>query len=217
MGHQAMMDTLTWELRSRTEEHACSTWDNSGRLGVRQALPSCLRLRKSASESSRIVGPAAQLGHGIARPALRLALIVMSRAHFCAGRRREAIYERYSRYRLGLASFSWAFLPGYAEDAALRHIAAASQAAGRAPDFCFVTGAMHRHHLLIVLALGLAGYVSFDLFRTLRTGRAHGKFGIITRKQSGRFRRYVYADWIVLAFCVVVIIWILIWPEMFGR
>jgi hypothetical protein len=67
----------------------------------------------------------------------------------------------------------------------------------------------------VLLSLGLAGYVSFDLLRTLRTGRAHGKFRVFTsKKQPAAFRRYVYADWIVLAFCVVVIMWILIWPEI---
>jgi hypothetical protein len=72
-------------------------------------------------------------------------------------------------------------------------------------------------HPLILLALGLAVFVSVDLLRTLRTGRAQGKFGVISRKQAGRFRRYVFANWAVLAFCVVVIAWILIWPEMFRR
>jgi hypothetical protein len=69
---------------------------------------------------------------------------------------------------------------------------------------------MHRHHLLVLLALVLAAYVSFDLHRTLRTGRAHGRLGIITREQAGRFRRYVYANWAVLAFCVGMIVWVLI-------
>src|SRR5262249_37571782 len=36
--------------------------------------------------------------------------------------------------------------------------------------------------------------VGFDLIRTIRTGRAHARLGIITRKQSGRFQRYVYAN-----------------------
>jgi hypothetical protein len=76
---------------------------------------------------------------------------------------------------------------------------------------------MSRANSFILLALGLAAFVGFDLARTLRTGRAHGKFGTITRKQPARFRRYVYADWIVLAFCVGTILWALISPETFER
>jgi hypothetical protein len=70
---------------------------------------------------------------------------------------------------------------------------------------------------MILLVLALAAFVSFDLARTLRTGRAHGRFGTITRKQPTRFRRYVYSNWIVLAFCIGVILWALIWPESFQR
>ena len=59
---------------------------------------------------------------------------------------------------------------------------------------------MSRANSVILLFLALAAFVGFDLARTLRTGRAHAKFGTITRKQPSRFRRYVYADWIVQAF-----------------
>jgi hypothetical protein len=76
---------------------------------------------------------------------------------------------------------------------------------------------MSRANSLILLILVLATFVGFDLARTLRTGRARGRFGTITRKQAARFRRYVYGDWIVLAFCVGTILWALISPEAFER
>ena len=76
---------------------------------------------------------------------------------------------------------------------------------------------MQRPHGIILLALALAVLVIFALVRTLRTGRAHGKFGIIYRKQAPRFQRYVFSNWIVLALCVATILWALIWPETFQR
>ena len=45
---------------------------------------------------------------------------------------------------------------------------------------------MSRANYLIFLFLALAAFVGFDLARTLRTGRAHAKFGTITRKQPAR-------------------------------
>jgi len=70
---------------------------------------------------------------------------------------------------------------------------------------------MHEPVALVTLALTLAAFVGFDLSRTLRTGRAHGKFGIITRKaQPGRFRRYVFGDWLVLGLCAVMILYAVI-------
>jgi hypothetical protein len=77
---------------------------------------------------------------------------------------------------------------------------------------------MHRSDTIILLALGLAAFVTFDLMRTIRSGRAHGKYGIIRQKgQPNRFRRYVYADWIVLVLCAGAIVWALISPETFQR
>ena len=76
---------------------------------------------------------------------------------------------------------------------------------------------MSRATILILLALVLAAFVGFDLARTLRTGRARGRFGTITRKQPARFRRYVYADWFVLVCCAGAILWALISPEIFQR
>ena len=68
---------------------------------------------------------------------------------------------------------------------------------------------------MLIICLGL--FVAFDLYRTLRTGRAHARFGTITRKQEGRFRRYIYGDWVVLAFCLGVVLWVLISPDTFRR
>jgi hypothetical protein len=75
-----------------------------------------------------------------------------------------------------------------------------------------------RPQVIILAACVLAAFVGFDLVRTLRTGRGRpSKFGTATRKQPGRFARYVYADWIMLAFCLALILWALIWPDTFGR
>ena len=45
MGHQAMTDTLTRELRSRTEGHGRPTWGHSRRFRRAAGTPFCLRLR----------------------------------------------------------------------------------------------------------------------------------------------------------------------------
>jgi hypothetical protein len=77
---------------------------------------------------------------------------------------------------------------------------------------------MHRSNTIILLAMALAAFVTFDLIRTIRSGRAHGKYGIIRQKgQPGRFRRYVYADWIALALCASALLWALISRETFQR
>ncbi len=65
---------------------------------------------------------------------------------------------------------------------------------------------MHGPAALVILGMMLAASVGFDLARTLRTGRAHGKFGTITRKsQPERFRRYVLGDWLVLGLSILMI------------
>jgi hypothetical protein len=58
---------------------------------------------------------------------------------------------------------------------------------------------MHRLNTLFLLVTALA---AFDLFRTLRTGRARGRWsGTITREgQPKRFWRYVYSGCAVLVF-----------------
>ena len=54
-----------------------------------------------------------------------------------------------------------------------------------------------------LLFLGLIGIVGFDLYRTLKTGRARGRISTITRdKRPDAFRRYVIGDWALLAFGV---------------
>jgi len=75
---------------------------------------------------------------------------------------------------------------------------------------------MHSPQAALVLALGLGGLVGADLVRTLRTGRAHGKDGIITRAgQPRRFWRYVYGDYFVLALSALLLLWMLISPRAF--
>jgi len=62
--------------------------------------------------------------------------------------------------------------------------------------------------------LALATFVAIDLRKTLRTGRARGRFGTITReKRPARYWRYVYASYVVLAACAGVFLWILIAPQ----
>jgi len=47
--------------------------------------------------------------------------------------------------------------------------------------------------------------------RTLRTGRAHGKDGTITREgQPRRFWRYVYGDYAVFGLCAGILLWLVI-------
>jgi hypothetical protein len=71
---------------------------------------------------------------------------------------------------------------------------------------------------IILPALVLAAIVGVNVAMTLRTGRARGKTGTITRaKQPQRFWCYVYSSYAVLAFCAGVILWALIWPETFQR
>jgi hypothetical protein len=68
----------------------------------------------------------------------------------------------------------------------------------------------------IALDLVLGACVSADLVRTLRTGRAHGKFGIIRRQtRPDKYRRYVYGDCAVLVLCAVGIVWAIVSPESF--
>ena len=67
---------------------------------------------------------------------------------------------------------------------------------------------------LLFLDLAVAILVSWDLARTLKTGRARGKFGTITRAhQPARFWRYVYSSYALLAFLAASFLWVLIWPD----
>jgi hypothetical protein len=75
---------------------------------------------------------------------------------------------------------------------------------------------MHRSLSIILLDLLLSALVSADLVRTLRTGRARGRGGPITRqKRPERYWRYVYASCVILVLCVVVLLWAIISPESF--
>lgn len=72
---------------------------------------------------------------------------------------------------------------------------------------------MSAGHFMALDAVVMAA-VGLDLLRTLRTGRAWGKGGTITReRRPERFRRYVYGDWAVLGLCAIGFLWALISPE----
>ena len=67
---------------------------------------------------------------------------------------------------------------------------------------------------LLILNLAVAILAGWDLIRTLKTGRAKGKGGIITRAhQPARFWRYVYSSYALLAFLAASFLWVLIWPD----
>jgi hypothetical protein len=64
---------------------------------------------------------------------------------------------------------------------------------------------------VVTWGLIVAAVVSFDLVRTLRTGRAYGKSGTITRKaHPGRFQRSVYGHWLVLGLSMGILIYALV-------
>ena len=73
---------------------------------------------------------------------------------------------------------------------------------------------MVRPQILMLMDMALAAFVGADLLRTLRTGRARGKGGTITRaKRPKKYWRYVYASYAMLAACAGVFLWILIAPQ----
>ena len=75
---------------------------------------------------------------------------------------------------------------------------------------------MQHSHFILLLALVAAAVNVVDLTVALRTGRARGRFGTITREgQPRKFWRYVYAGYAVLAGCSVTILWALISPGSF--
>ena len=75
---------------------------------------------------------------------------------------------------------------------------------------------MHRPQLIILLGLLLIVVVGADLVRTLRTGRARGRTGTITReKRPERYWRYVYVSAAFLMLCFAALMWVLISPESF--
>jgi len=71
-------------------------------------------------------------------------------------------------------------------------------------------------HLLLMIVL-LAVYDTFDLVRTLRTGRANiRRNGTATREhRPAIFWKYVYEGYALLGLCVVAFISILLWPDYF--
>ena len=73
---------------------------------------------------------------------------------------------------------------------------------------------MRAHYVTVVVVLSLAALVAADLVRTLKTGRARGRGGIITRKgRPQKYWRYVYASYVMLAVCAGLLLWVLIAPE----
>jgi hypothetical protein len=75
---------------------------------------------------------------------------------------------------------------------------------------------LDRPHAIILSDITLMALVGLDLTYTLRTGRALGRWGTITRqRRPERFWRYVYASYAVLATCVMLLIWAVVWPDSF--
>jgi hypothetical protein len=72
--------------------------------------------------------------------------------------------------------------------------------------------------MLKLLLLLVAAYAGFDLFRTLRIGRARTRITTVTLKhQPERYWRYVYAGIAVLVFFAVAFVWATLWPDSLGR
>jgi hypothetical protein len=75
---------------------------------------------------------------------------------------------------------------------------------------------MQRSTIIILLALGVAAMQTADLVVALRTGRARGRGGTITRKgRPRRFWRYIYSAYALLLLCAGAILWALISPQSF--
>ena len=73
---------------------------------------------------------------------------------------------------------------------------------------------MRAHDITVVIVLALAALVAVDIVRTLKTGRARGRGGIVTRKgRPQKYWRYVYASYVMLAICAGLLLWALIAPE----
>ena len=76
---------------------------------------------------------------------------------------------------------------------------------------------MPRSSYAILLFFLLGAFVIADLANALRTGRARGRYGTITRHgQPARFWRYIYGDYLVIGFCVAAIAWALLSPQSFN-
>jgi hypothetical protein len=77
---------------------------------------------------------------------------------------------------------------------------------------------MHDPNLILLLVVVLAAWTALNLRRALTAGRARSRRGAVTRDhQPGRYWRYVYADWAVLAFCAAIFVAVISWPDFFRR
>ena len=63
---------------------------------------------------------------------------------------------------------------------------------------------------VIVTALVVSAMVFEDLASAIRSGRARGPDGAITRKGQPEFRRHIHSDYVFLGLCAVAILWALI-------
>lgn len=75
---------------------------------------------------------------------------------------------------------------------------------------------MRDPNLILFLDAVLAAWTAFDLRWALVTGRARPRTGTVTRAhQPGRYWRYVYSDWIVLACCTALFVAVISRPDLF--
>jgi len=76
---------------------------------------------------------------------------------------------------------------------------------------------MRDPNFVLFLDAVLAVWTAFDLRRALVTGRARLWLrGTVTREhQPGLYWRYVYSNWAVLAFCAVILVAMMSWPDSF--
>jgi hypothetical protein len=75
---------------------------------------------------------------------------------------------------------------------------------------------MSRLNYTVVLALIAAAFLLVDLAIALRTGRARGLSGTITReREPDKFKRHIYINCAALALCAVMILWAVFSPFAF--
>jgi hypothetical protein len=66
---------------------------------------------------------------------------------------------------------------------------------------------MEKTTSLLLLYVLLTAMITYDLVKTLRTGKARGRGGTVTRKgRPGLFKRYVIADVVMLVLCAAIIV-----------
>jgi hypothetical protein len=80
-----------------------------------------------------------------------------------------------------------------------------------------INRSMRDPNFVLFLDAVLAVWTAFDLRRALVTGRARLWLrGTVTREhQPGLYWRYVYSNWAVLAFCAVILVAMMSWPDSF--